>query len=210
MTALRTLDRRAILPGSALILITAVAWWVSSAQIDATRHRLVERRLRTAIDILREPAAAALSSTDARPAFLQDLANWGRVTGLRLTLILPNGSVLADTEVAQMPNLSDRPEVRAATEGRTHTEFRKSVMTGKDTLYVATPVEKHGVLMGTLRAATDATEIDGALAGFEQTLAVIALGCLGTGVLVGVVVGRRSRNAVVPGASESTRERIAA
>jgi hypothetical protein len=147
----------------------------------------------TAVDILREPAADAMSSADSRAAFLAEMAEWGRVTGLRLTLILPDGSVIADTEVVNMPNLSDRPEVKAAKEGRTEPEFRRSVLTGKDTLYVAKPVEKDGVRIGTLRAATYASEIDAALVGFERTFAVIAFACLFAGALVGFVTARRQR-----------------
>jgi hypothetical protein len=174
----------------ALILIGAAACWITDGEIERTRQDLVERRLETAVDILRAPAAAALSSHAALPAFIEDLNNWGRVTGLRLTLILPDGKVLADTEVAEMPNLADRPEVRAAAEGRTESAFRRSAVTGKDSFYVATPIEKDGARIGTVRAVTYTSEIDGTLVGLERTFAIFAAGCLLAGTTIGVLVGR--------------------
>lgn len=186
--------RRTVLVASGLILILVAACWIGLARIAETRHDLVQMRLRTAVDIVRGRAAAALQSPEALPAFFEDLRSWAHVTGLRLTLILPDGSVLADTEVAVMPNLADRPEVRAAKAGETRVAFRRSVMTGKDTLYVATPIESEGVRLGMLRAATSALEIDGVLAGFEYVFAIIAGACLGAGALVGLAVGWRSRD----------------
>jgi len=185
--------RPVLVVASALILVGAGACWIASIQNVKARQHLVERRLETAVDILRAPAAAALSSHDALPTFIDDLNNWGRVTGLRLTLILPDGSVLADTEVAQMPNLADRPEVRAANDGRTESEFRRSAVTGKETLYVATPVEKDGVRIGTMRAATYTSEIDGTLTGIERVFTLFAAGCLLAGTWIGMLLGRSAR-----------------
>ena len=106
---------------------------------------------------------------------------------------MPDGSVLADTELAEMPNIIDRPEVRAASEGQTSMEFRRSTLTGKETLYVAAPVVDGDVRIGILRAATSSAEIDGVLAGFEYVFAVIAVCCLASGALVGLAFGRRGR-----------------
>jgi hypothetical protein len=186
-----TLPLRALLiVATVLVLAGAAASWIADREIDKTRQDLVERRLETALDILRAPAAAALSSHDALPAFIEDLNNWGRVTGLRLTLILPDGMVLADTEVKKMPNLADRPEVRAASAGRIGSASRRSAVTGKDSFYVATPIEKDGVRIGTLRAVTDTSEIGGTLAGLERTFAIFAAGCLVAGTIIGTLLGR--------------------
>jgi hypothetical protein len=193
MPAQRFPDRQAWPVVCALLVVGVGACCFARHQVQETRRDLVSRRLSTAVDILREPAASALNSPESRPAFLAQMEDWGRVTGLRLTLILPDGSVLADTEVDRMPNLSDRPEVKAANAGSTQTEFRRSAVTGKDTLYVAKPVEKGGVRIGALRAATEASEVDAALSGFEWTFALIAFACLFAGAIVGFVTGRGGR-----------------
>ncbi len=209
MSVQRFADRQALPVLCALLVIGAGACLFASHQVEQTRRDLVTRRLLTAVDILRDPAAAALDSSDSRPSFLAEMNDWGRVTGLRLTLILPDGSVLADSEVQHMPNLSDRPEVKAAIEGRTESDFRRSVVTGKDMLYVAKPVEKDGVRIGTLRAATYASEIDAALSGFERTFGLIAFVCLIAGAIVGFVTGRRRDRTAIEDETEYT-ERMAA
>lgn len=191
-----TLPLRALLiVAPALILVGAAACWIADREIEKSRQDLVERRLETALDILRAPAAAALSSHDALPTFIDDLDNWGRVTGLRLTLVLPDGGVLADTAVKKMPNLADRPEVRAAAEGRTESAFRRSAVTGKDSFYVAKPIEKDGMRIGTLRAVTYTSEFEGTLAGLERTFAIFAAGCLVVGTLIGALFLRSTSQA---------------
>jgi hypothetical protein len=191
MSTPRLTDRRAVIIALALILVGLLACWVCNRQIRSTRHALVERRLITAVDILRESATRAVSDPDTRSDFVSDLEEWGRVTGLRLTLILDDGSVLADTELADMPNLGDRPEVVAARDEQEHGAFRRSALTGKDTLYIAKRLEKDGARIGVLRAATYASEVDAALGGIEATFAVLSLCCLGTGVVLGLLAGRR-------------------
>src|SRR5688572_11539228 len=98
MSTPRLTDRRAVVVALALISFGLIACWICSRQIQSTRHALVERRLTTAVDILRESATHAVTDPDTRPDFVADMREWGRVTGLRLTLILDNGSVLADSE----------------------------------------------------------------------------------------------------------------
>jgi hypothetical protein len=177
----------------ALLVLGAIACVVSAKEIRSTRHELVQSRLRTAVGITHDRAAAALTSPEARPAFFEEMRNWARVTGLRLTLVQPDGIVLADTEVAHMPNLADRPEVRAAQKGQSDAEFRRSVMTGKETLYVATPISKNGNIVGIVRASTSSEDIDEVLAGFEYMFMVIAGCCIGLGVLLGLVLGLTAR-----------------
>jgi hypothetical protein len=187
----RLTDRRPVVIALALVVLGLLACWVCNRQIRSTRHELVERRLITAVDILRESATRAVSDPDARPDFVTDLKEWGRVTGLRLTLILDDGSVLADTELADMPNIGDRPEVVAARDDQEHGAYRRSALTGKDTLYIAKRLEKDGTRIGVLRAATYTSEVDAALSGIEATFAVLSLCCLGTGVVVGLLARRR-------------------
>jgi hypothetical protein len=191
MPTTRLTDRRAVVIALALVLIGLAACWVCSRQIQSTRHALVERRLVTAVDILRESATRAVSEPDTLPDFVADLQEWGRVTGLRLTLILDDGSVLADTELSNMPNLGDRPEVAAARDDDEHGAFRRSALTGKDTLYIAKRLEKDGARIGVLRAATYASEVDAALSGIEITFAGLSLCCAGVGVVLGLIAGRR-------------------
>lgn len=197
-----------------LLCFCMLAMGVGRHQIESARRSLVERRLMTAVDILQDPAADALGPKGARAAFFDDLRHWAAVTGLRFTLIRPDGSVLVDTEVASgMPNLAERAEVRAAERGARDSELRHSEATGKETLYVARALESGGRRVGTLRTATDASEIDAAMAWVEATVAIVAAGCVGVGVLLGFALGRWRRERREETASTSApagRERVAA
>lgn len=66
----------------------------------------------------------------------------GAAMGGRVTLIAGDGRVLADSEAdpSQMENHGARPEVRAALEGRTGSDMRRSATVGIDFLYVALPM----------------------------------------------------------------------
>lgn len=67
------------------------------------------------------------------------------------------------------------------------TDFRRSVMTGKETLYVAASLEKDGHRLGTIRAATNVSEVDEALSGIESTVAGLIAVCLMLGLVLGLV-----------------------
>jgi hypothetical protein len=206
----RPFDRRMLVAVIALALCGLGALCIARRQVESTRCSLVERRLVTAVDILRGPATEALGAPEKRPAFLAALNHWGSVTGLRLTLIEADGSVVADTEVPEgMPNLSNRPEVHDATRG-VHEHYRRtSAVTGKDTIYTARSIEKNGVRLGVIRAATDAREIEAGLAGIEGTFAILAACCLGSGLLLGLLCARKQRTPR-PVRDAAPAERIAA
>jgi len=66
----------------------------------------------------------------------------GTASGARLTVVAPDGTVLADSEAdaARMENHSGRPELQEALQGRIGFSTRHSATMGVDFLYVALPV----------------------------------------------------------------------
>jgi hypothetical protein len=192
---------------STLLLVGTGAWLFAEFQVAKTRRELVERRLTTAAELLSGPATQALTAGADREPLLARLRDLGRITGLRLTLIGPDGTVLSDSEVQDpMPNLSDRPEVREAGLDGSASAFRRSAVTGKETLYVARRIERDGRALGVVRAATDASEIDATLAGVQTALAALCAACFGLGVAAGAAgvprrraAERRARDAARPG-----------
>ncbi|MFH2051643.1 MAG: ATP-binding protein [bacterium] len=65
----------------------------------------------------------------------------GRISGSRLTIILPDGKVVGDSRSRpdQMENHADRPEIAAALRGETGSAIRYSPTLGHQRLYVAIP-----------------------------------------------------------------------
>lgn len=94
---------------------------------------------------------------------LQELCQTlGKQTGTRLTLILPDGRVVADSARTPetMENHRDRLEVRAALAGETGTHQRLSPTVDQTTMYVAVPVTYGGRIVGVARAALPITVIE--------------------------------------------------
>jgi hypothetical protein len=202
---------------AALLLAAVVlSFWCLQKRIDATRHDVIQRRLSSAAEVLMRPAHDVLASGASSEAFLERLRDVGSLTGLRITLIARDGTALADSEVrGPMPNLSDRPEVAQAllTEEEASAS-RTSVLTGKETVYVARAVMANGVVLGTIRAATERSEIDDVASGMETVLVVLAAMSIALGAVLGAAAVRgptvRVKTFDLGHASEQRRERDAA
>lgn len=71
----------------------------------------------------------------------EDARRLGQAAGIRITLIRPDGVVLADSDhdPATMENHADRPEVVSALRGELGVDVRKSDTLGIEFLYVALP-----------------------------------------------------------------------
>jgi len=174
------------------VLVAVAAFATAGHLLAKERRALVERRLSGAAEILSAPARDVLTGRLSREAFLARLLDLGSTTGLRITLIDPQGEALADSEVpGRLPNLADRPEVRAASATGHSAAARRSIVTGKETVYVARAVEVDGRRLGTIRAATESSEAAGVLGGIEALFATGAAAALGLGILLGLRIGSR-------------------
>ncbi len=89
----------------------------------------------------------------------------GRLTGTRLTVILPSGQVLGDSmgEPARMENHGDRPEIQEAIQGRVGISVRHSPTLGDERMYVAVPMQEQGRIVAVVRASLPMTAIAQAL-----------------------------------------------
>ncbi len=104
----------------------------------------------------------------------------------QVTLMAPDGRVLADTRVAPgdaplLENHADRPEVRAAREGRLESVERRSATTGFLTVYIATPavLGDRPILLRLARQAHPLREYRGRVAGILVGAGVLGLLLLG-------------------------------
>ena len=96
-----------------IVCVLASSWFASKALEDAYLFSAAER-LQIATRMVADQAASGFTG---EPDGLKQLASSvGHTMGVRLTLILPDGRVLADTrdDPARMENHAHRPEVAAA------------------------------------------------------------------------------------------------
>jgi two-component system phosphate regulon sensor histidine kinase PhoR len=117
----------------------------------------------------------------------------GRRAGLRLTVVLPSGRVLCDSEEdpAAMENHADRPEVKDALAGRNGRSARFSTTLGKPALYVAVPLRQGDVNVGALRLSVPIAAVDEALQTIRWRLLGAAVVILLLGAAASYAISRR-------------------
>jgi two-component system phosphate regulon sensor histidine kinase PhoR len=189
-----------------LVAFVAVSTLVAGLYLSRSLEHLavesVEARLGTAVRVLHDEARAALgvgAHAGAAQAFAERVA---RPAVARVTLIAPDGRVVADSErspegVASMENHSGRPEVRAALAGGLGRDVRRSTTLGTPLIYVAAPVSNAGRIVAVLRLAAP---VEAATPAYESLRAVMLTGggialvvALGIGLFV---AGRVTRPVV--------------
>jgi two-component system phosphate regulon sensor histidine kinase PhoR len=157
-----------LLPSYLLITIVslvAVTWYAGFSwkkfYLDQTAHdleawaRLVENQL---------PGQVSEASG---PRIDETCKHLGKITATRLTVILPSGMVLGDSDEdpARMENHADRPEFQDALKGRVGVRTRYSHTLQKDLMYVALPLIHQDHIRGVVRASLPVPAIDAALKG---------------------------------------------
>lgn len=174
-----------------LLALLAATWYAARSlrtfYLDEARADLKARAL-----LLEDRVAGLLATGDfgAVDAFCKEL---GHKSATRLTVILPSGEVVGDSEEdpAHMDNHADRPEIVQAMSGWTGSSMRYSHTLRKEMMYVAIPLGEDKEVVAVLRASVPVASLADALGSVYlrivlggMTVAVVA------GVL-GLVVSRR-------------------
>jgi two-component system phosphate regulon sensor histidine kinase PhoR len=148
----------------------------------------LETRLATAGRLLEDEARGLLTAA-ASPAALRDFTvRASRPSQSRVTLIAPDGRVLADSDVplaelGRVENHAGRPEVRAALEGRLGHDLRRSATIDAPLLYVALPVTQDSAVRGVLRLALPLSVVTSSYADVHRAV------LFGAGVALVVALG---------------------
>jgi two-component system phosphate regulon sensor histidine kinase PhoR len=156
------LFRKLLISAFALIALTILVLDFNLTRFMAHRETVaVEELLASQVRLL----AGEFASVD--PAVAQPwAAQAARRAQARVTIIRPDGSVLADSQhdPESMENHADRAEVRAALEGRRGVAYRRSSTLGRDLCYLALPIEYRGRPGYVLRAALPLKGLSDAIA----------------------------------------------
>jgi two-component system phosphate regulon sensor histidine kinase PhoR len=126
----------------------------------------VERRLRDAALVLAGELDHASSDASAKQPWQARLQRMAAATGLRYTIVAPDGTVVADSALDPRggENHRTRPEIQEALSGRVGVAQRRSVTIGREMLYVAVRAEHGGATTAVVRIAEP-------LDGVEQDIA---------------------------------------
>jgi two-component system phosphate regulon sensor histidine kinase PhoR len=89
---------------------------------------------------------------------------FGREIGARITVVLPDGTVVADSSVGAagvtgMENHALHPEIRDALSGTTGVSHRRSITVREEQRYAALPIAIGGTIVGAARASVPVTAL---------------------------------------------------
>jgi two-component system phosphate regulon sensor histidine kinase PhoR len=162
----------------------------------------LESRLAATGRVLLAEARAVLARTDDAPGGHLFATRASRSSGARVTLIAPDGRVLAEShralgELPQVENHASRPEVRSALAGRVGRDIRRSVTVDTPLLYVAVPVEDGDRVVGVLRLALPLTEVSQSYRVIHEVMLAGGLIALVVAAGIGVFVSGRVTRPVV-------------
>jgi len=117
----------------------------------------------------------------------------GRLSLSRITIILPDGKVVADSaeNPATMENHRDRPEIREAMAGQTGQSLRYSDTLRRRLMYLAIPVWQNGAVAGVVRVSLPLTVIDDALKSLHVSMVLGGLVVAGLFALLALALSRR-------------------
>ena len=115
-----------------------------------------------------------------------------RQTKVRITIIRPDGTVLADSEEAseRMDSHQYRPEVFQALKGETGRSVRRSSTVRADMLYMGFPMFEDGRVVGVLRLSMFMRDIDALLSGLQKKMFLTAAAILALVLLVMIALSR--------------------
>jgi len=189
------------LVGFVAVTMMLVALYLSRG-LERVAIESIEARLGTAARVLEDEARATLRAGGEARSVQTFVERAARRTNSRVTLVAPDGRVLADSErrpdeVAGMDNHAARPEVRAALNGSVGRDRRRSSGLGAPLIYVAVPVSESGRVVGALRLAAP---LEAATPAYESLRGVmLAGGAVALVVALGIglfVAGRVTRPVV--------------
>jgi two-component system phosphate regulon sensor histidine kinase PhoR len=108
----------------------------------------------------------------------------GKATGSRITVILPDGVVIGDSDSnpERMENHGDRPEFIGALAGMTGSSIRYSDTLRENFMYVAVPIKVDGGIAGAVRASMPLTALSESLRSMYVRITI-------TGIFVAIAAG---------------------
>ena len=175
-----------------LIALVVVAWYASSAirhfYIQQTTSDLEARARLFGVQIISHLQPPDTQKIDrlAKKA--------GKDSATRLTVILPTGQVVGDSEEdpSVMDNHADRPEFLGALKEKRGVTLRHSITLDKDFMYVAVPVrEEDRSTLAVIRASIPISAVDGALHSIQNKVLLAGLFMAVFAAILSLLVSRR-------------------
>jgi len=161
--------------------VIAIGWYGSHVMrqfyLDQTAEDLEARASLYAIEMAEALADGRTDVIDAQ------CKRWGKKINTRITVIVPSGEVIGDTDEDPhvMDNHRQRPEIQDALTGTVGRSTRYSTTLKEDRMYVAIAVPGDGSPAAVVRTSIPVTAVNDALAKIQEK--IIVTGLLATGLI---------------------------
>jgi two-component system phosphate regulon sensor histidine kinase PhoR len=189
-----------------LVGFTAIAALFAGLFINRALEGLaaesLEARLAAVGAALHDEARDLVRSGAGGPALQAFALRASRAVGARVTLILPDGRVVAESGAAPgglegMENHGARPEVREARAGRVGRDLRTSATLDTPLLYVATPLRDGDRVIGVLRLALPLAAVTASYETVHRVMLGAAVVALVVALGIGLFVSGRVTRPVI-------------
>lgn len=174
---------------AALVVISAIgfAWLLSDRTAESARAQLLQR-LRDISVALQATDGAGLNQPSAE--LRREIERIRRETGVRITLITENGTVVADSDEdpALMGNHRDRPEIVEALQSGAGVSQRPSATIGEPLLYYARRAGSADAPIGYVRASVPLSALQSETASARAALWWMAAGTGFAGLLAAALL----------------------
>ncbi len=182
----------AVLAAALLVLV----WFASKALQETLSGELegnLESAARSVAGLISDQPADGFTDKTAADALKRTAAQTAAAEGVRMTLVAADGVVVFDSveDAARMENHGARPEIARALQGEESRATRHSATLSERMLYVATPVRREGKVVGVVRSAIAADEIDARLSRQRRDVALVGLLIFAAAIPVLWLVSRR-------------------
>lgn len=175
--------------------LAATAWYAARSLRQFHQDRVASDLLARAQIFERELPQLSSREPQAIDQLCKDV---GRLTMTRITVILPDGQVIGDSDEnpASMENHRSRPEIASALAGSAGRSVRYSDTMRRHLMYLAVPIRTNGAgVTGVVRASIPLAVMDEALSTFYHH---VALGGLAVAALFAVLAFFLSRRITRP------------
>jgi two-component system phosphate regulon sensor histidine kinase PhoR len=158
------------------LLALAVTVWYANHSLRQFYQEQIAAELLTKANILANELGSRSLDKEAEQVD-KHCKEFGRLTQTRVTVILPDGTVIGDSDQnpANMENHSDRPEINHALKGQTGKSVRFSDTMRRTLMYLAIPLRQDGQIVAVVRMSLPLSVIDWALHSAYFNIAVGAL-----------------------------------
>jgi len=177
--------------GITLFSLIAVTWYTVGSLRDFYMERLedsLEARARLVQDHLAE-----LLRKGRNDEIDEYCKRMGRETATRITVSLPSGEVIGDSDEmpSRMKSHADRPEIVTALKSGRGVSQRRSPTLGRNMMYLAIPMAREGHVLCVVRTSVATSAIEDALRLAYWRILIGAAVVTAVALIAGVVVSRR-------------------